>query len=263
MQLSVSVSKRSVLFRLSAIKCNFFFKLTNFSQLIKGVNTHLIALVFLLKLINDTLFVLWLSTPEDKTMFSHNHFTTGESSTELQMWTFCRYTSRINVSLSFILLILTLKDNSATSTIWIKSSQGHINPPLVRAEIKVFVASVDFMTCNKPWKKVSSLDWAFFLWFLWTSFNQNMDILRVKLVHKTEQRTASSTMKFKPYCKSCKDFLLEPQKLACAKQCRTMVGICGRHMWSAYVVGICGRHMWSAFSWVQVWLACRLAFCSF
>ena len=26
-----------------------------------------------------------LSTPEDKTMFSHNHFTTGESSTELQI----------------------------------------------------------------------------------------------------------------------------------------------------------------------------------
>jgi hypothetical protein len=39
------------------------------------------------------------------------------------------------------------------------------------------------MTCNKAW--ISSLDWAFFLWFLWTSFNQNMDILRVKLVHKT------------------------------------------------------------------------------
>jgi hypothetical protein len=29
-------------------------------QLIKGVSTHLIALVFLLKLINDTLFVLWI-----------------------------------------------------------------------------------------------------------------------------------------------------------------------------------------------------------
>ena len=61
MQLSVSVSKRGVLFRLSAIKCNFFFNQLFFSQLIKGVNTHLIALVFLLKLINDTLFVLYIS----------------------------------------------------------------------------------------------------------------------------------------------------------------------------------------------------------
>jgi hypothetical protein len=124
----------------------------------------------------------------------------------------------INVSLSLILLISPLKDNSATSTIWIKSSQGHTNPPLVRAEIKVFVTSVDFMTCNKVW--ISSLDWAFFVWFLWTSFTQNMDILRVKLVHKTEQRKASPTIKFKPYCKpycliQILLFLLDPEVGLC------------------------------------------------
>jgi hypothetical protein len=95
------------------------------------------------------------------------------------------------------------------------------------------------MTCNKAW--ISSLDWAFFLWFLWTSFNQNMDILRVKLVHKTEQRKASPTMKFKPYCKSCKDFYF-----------------CSNRR-SGLVQSNVGQ--WSAFSWVQVWLACRLAFC--
>jgi hypothetical protein len=39
------------------VRLNVTFSLTTFSQLInKGVNTHLIALVFLLKLINDTLF---------------------------------------------------------------------------------------------------------------------------------------------------------------------------------------------------------------
>ena len=53
---NLSVSKRSVLFRLSAIKCNFLFN--HFSQLIRGVNTHLISLVSLLNLFNDTLFVL-------------------------------------------------------------------------------------------------------------------------------------------------------------------------------------------------------------
>jgi hypothetical protein len=40
------------------VRLNVTFSLTTFSQLIKGVNTHLIASVFLLKLINDTLFVL-------------------------------------------------------------------------------------------------------------------------------------------------------------------------------------------------------------
>jgi hypothetical protein len=44
------------------VRLNVTFSLTTFSQLIKGVNTHLIALVFLLKLINDTLFVLCAST---------------------------------------------------------------------------------------------------------------------------------------------------------------------------------------------------------
>ena len=68
-----------------------------------------------------------------------------------------------------------------------------------------------------------------------------MDILRVKLVHKTEQRKASPTMKFKPYCKSCKDFYF-----------------CSNRR-SGLVQSNVGQ--WLAFSWVQVWLACRLAFC--
>ena len=40
------------------MRLNVISYLTNFNQYIKGVNTHLISLVVLLKVINDALFVL-------------------------------------------------------------------------------------------------------------------------------------------------------------------------------------------------------------
>ena len=62
-----------------------------------------------------------LSTPDDKTMFSHNDFTTGDSSTVLQI---CSVGMLLNVF--SILSISPLNINSANSTIYTKSSQGQI-----------------------------------------------------------------------------------------------------------------------------------------
>ena len=53
-----------------------------------------------------------LSTPDDKTMFSHSDFTTGDSSTVLQI-----FSVGILLNVSLILSISRLNVTSATSTI--------------------------------------------------------------------------------------------------------------------------------------------------
>ena len=82
--------------------------------------------------------------PDEKTMFSHNDFTLGESSTESKI-----HSVGILPYISLNLFTSPLNNSSAPSKIEIKSSQGELSPPLVRAELKVFVDSVDFITCSR------------------------------------------------------------------------------------------------------------------
>lgn len=89
-------------------------------------------------------------------MLSHNDFTVGELSVDIHILSMGIFLSVKSPSLTCF-----RKEISASSKMLTKSSQGLTRPPLVRADMKLFGASVDFMFCNNVCS--SSLHLSFFL----------------------------------------------------------------------------------------------------